>query len=293
LTSTQPAITQESIRALQELVNKTGDLPPLPRTTMAALHLMDRPGVSAKELQSVIGQDQALAARILKIVNSAMYCFEKEVSTLSHAIAILGMTTVRSILVAASVEQVFPAGTAGRDLTTKLFWDHSWGAALAGKSIAVRVKYPVPEEAFTAGLVHDLGKMVLLTNHGSRYREILNDVYRRTATFCEAEFDAFGFTHAQIGAVLAQKWHFPNQLIEAILHHHTSQVSPTHGELAAIVALADRMMAMLEIGFCKDKSLKLEEEASARQLKLAAPVLKQTTADVQGMILTMSGQPRM
>jgi putative nucleotidyltransferase with HDIG domain len=260
---------------------------------MAALQLMDRPGVSARELQNVIGQDQALTARILKIVNSAMYSFAKEVSTLSHGIAILGMNTIRSILVAASVEQVFPSASGGKDLTTKLFWDHSWGAAVAARSIAVRIRYPVPEEAFTGGLIHDIGKMVLLTNRGPRYRDILNDVYRGAATFCEAEFDAFGFSHAQVGAVLAQKWHFPDQLIEAILYHHNCLAAPRHAQLAAIVALADRMMALLEIGFCKDGKLKLEEEPSAGFLKLSASLLTQATADVKAMILSMSGAARL
>ena len=123
---------------LQTVANIAGDLPALPGSAMAAMKLADNPKVNARELQAVIARDQALTARILKICNSAMFCFEREVATLSHAIAILGLDKVRSIIVAATVQQMFQAdATSGKDLTTRLFWEHSWGAAVAARALAV------------------------------------------------------------------------------------------------------------------------------------------------------------
>ena len=276
---------------LDEVARNAGELPALPGIATTALNLIDDPRASARDIQFVIAKDQALTARILKIVNSVMYCFQREVSTLSHAIAILGTETVRSVIVAACMQQALQAGPAGsgQDLTTQLFWKHSWGAAVAAKAIAISTQYPVSEEAFTCGLLHDMGKMVMLKNRRDLYSEILNDAYRGETDFYQAELRVFGFTHVYIGALLVSKWRFPTQLIEGILYHHDFAASPNHRRLAAIAALADRMMALLEVGFIKDASLKLEEESSAEFLKLSEPVLRSMTADIRTMILTLPG----
>jgi HD-like signal output (HDOD) protein len=275
---------------MQSVVNIAGDLPALPGSAMAAMKMADDPKVNARELQAVIARDQALTARILKICNSAMFCFEREVATLTHAIAILGLDKVRSIIVAATVQQMFHSdATSGKDLTTRLFWEHSWGAALAARALAVATKFPVPEEAFTCGLIHDIGKLVLLKNRSDLYREILNDVYRGKTSFYQSEMDAFGFSHAHLGALLASKWHFPSQLVEGILCHHDVAAAPKYRHLTAITALADRMMILLEVGFQKDKSLKLEEEISAQYLKLSAQALQKLLAGAQAMIATLPG----
>jgi HD-like signal output (HDOD) protein len=283
-------VTDSPALDLQEIARNAGDLPALPETVVIAMRLINDPNVTANRLQLIIAKDQALTARILKIVNSAMFCFDREISTLSHAITILGLETVRSVIVAASVQQLAQAtATSAKDLTTQLFWEHSWGAAVGAKAIAVFTRYPMSEEAFTCGLLHDMGKMVLLRNRGEQYREILNEVYRGTTTFCEAELRTFGFTHAHVGALLALKWHFPPQLVEGILYHHDFASAPNHPRLTAIATLADRMMASLGVGFCKDKSLKLEEEASTEHLRITLPILEKIVADVQVKIPTMPG----
>src|SRR5512136_2082132 len=129
--------TNSIVPDLQAIANRAGDLPAFPATAMAAMQLTEDQDVSTRELQAVIAKDQALTARILKIVNSAMYCFDREVATLSHAISILGLDTVRSIIVAAAVQQVFQKGAVpAADLTGRLFWEHSFGAAVAAKAIA-------------------------------------------------------------------------------------------------------------------------------------------------------------
>ncbi len=278
---------------LQAIANRAGDLPAFPATALTAMQMTDDPNFRIRELQAVIAKDQALTARILKIVNSAMYCFAREVSTVSHAIAILGLDTVRSIIVAAALQQTFQMGSIPTtDLTGKLFWEHSFGAAIAAKAIAGRINYPNPEEAFSSGLLHDLGKMVMLRNQPQLYHEILNEVYCGTATFCDAELTTLGYTHAQLGSLLAAKWFFPAQLVESILYHHDFAAAPIYRRLAAITSLADSMMVALEVGFRKDKSLQLEEELSAKYLNLTAPMLQKTAAELRAMIPTLSGNAR-
>ncbi len=264
----------------EEIASRAGDLPPFPMIAMKALRLSENPDASARDLQAVIAQDQALTARILKIVNSAMFSFQREVSTLTHAVSILGLQTLRSILIAASVEQLHQGnGARQAGLASQLFWQHAWGTAVLARAVARCVHYHNPEEAFTAGLLHDIGKVVFLKNHEPRYLEILNLVHRGEKTFRQAESERFGFTHADVGALVASRWRFPNHLAEAIRHHHDHGAAGKYCKLAAVVELANLAMIFLEIGFEKDPALKLEQQPAARFLQLADPLLSAMVRD--------------
>jgi putative nucleotidyltransferase with HDIG domain len=243
------------------------------------------PNTSARELQQVIIQDQALTARVLRIVNSALYCLSREVSTISHAVALLGMETIRSIILAATVQNVLRSGFArSRDLGSKLLTEHSWGAALAARTLAQRTRYGNVEEAFLAGLMHDLGKPVLMTNIPDRYNPILNDVYRGTVSFHQAEMQAFGFSHQHVGAILAEKWKFPPQLAEAIGYHHNPMSAPNHTTLACIVGIANLLMVVLEIGFEKNRELEVETHPAAVYLDLNKSALDAIAEDVRSTL---------
>lgn len=262
----------------------------MPTTAIAALQLIGDERSSVRELQYVIAKDQALTARILRIVNSAMYCLRREVATLSHAIAILGLETLRSIIIAASMKQAFHTGGGrGNDLTSQLLWEHSWGAAGAAKALAIATGYQNPEEAFTSGLLHDIGKLVLLKNRPERYNTIISEVYAGNTTFHEAERQTFGYSHVQVGALLAEKWHFPPQLVEVILHHHDASPPPEVTQLTALVTLANLMMILLEVGFEKDNTLKLEEKWPAQRLGLSVERLQKMTSEIQTMISVFTG----
>jgi putative nucleotidyltransferase with HDIG domain len=270
------------VLSLKAIAARTGDLPTMPITSVKALRMTNDPNTSAGELQRVIIQDQALTARVLRIVNSALYCLSREVSTISHAVALLGMETIRSIILAATVQNVLRSGFAhSRDLGSKLLTEHSWGAALAARILAQKTRYGNAEEAFLAGLMHDLGKPVLMTNIPDRYNPILNDVYRGTATFHQAEMQAFGFSHQHVGAILAEKWKFPPQLAEAIGYHHTPMSAPDHTKLACIVGIANLLMVALEIGFEKDKELEVEAHPAAAYLELTRADLDAIAEEVR------------
>jgi putative nucleotidyltransferase with HDIG domain len=270
---------------LQFIAAKTGDLPPIPATALKALQMMGNPDVSVRDLQQVISEDQALAAKILRIVNSAMYCLSRDVSTVSHAIALLGLETVRSIVMAASVQHLLQSGRIPtKDLGTKLTWDHSWGAALCARFLARRTRYASPEEAFLSGLMHDIGKPVLLGNLQNRYTSIIADVYGGQLTFHEAEMQALGFSHAQVGALLAEKWNFPRQLSEAIGYHHNPLAAPAFKHLACITDFANLVMIRLEIGFERNKDLNLAEQPSAGLLKLSPESIEDLVVEVRSAL---------
>lgn len=274
--------TEDSLVNLNLITSRTGDLPPLPATAVRAMQMTRDPNTTVHDLQAVISQDQALSARILRIVNSAAYCFRREVSTVSHAVALLGMETVRSIIMAASLQLFSETGMRRvGDLGTKLMADHSWGAAIAARIIAQRVQYGNREEAFICGLMHDIGKAVLLQRIPVEYLPIINDAYRGETTFHESEMVTLGFTHAHVGAHLAIKWNFPSQLSEAIGYHHDPLSAPNFPQLACIISLSNKMMVFLGIGFERNKALQLETLPETASLKLDRSGLDAIVMDVQ------------
>lgn len=284
----QTATSEQSLLNLKAVSARTGDLPPMPAIALQALQLTKNPNASARQLESIIARDQALSARILRIVNSAMYGLSREVSTISHAVAILGMETLRSILMAAAVQQLFQgAGGRGQDLTSKLLSDHSWGAAIAARIIARRTRYEGHEEAFLCGLMHDIGKLVLKKNFADQYLNIISETYRGDTNFHDAEMALFGFSHAHVGALVSEKWNFPPQLSVAIGYHHNPAAAPRHTKLANIVSLADAVMIFLEVGIQKNKNLDLEKERATEFLRLDQAVLSGMLDEIRASLTRM------
>ncbi len=284
------AETNQQALDLKALSERTGDLPPMPAVAIEALQLTKDVNTSARQLQAVIARDQALSARILRIVNSAMFGLSREVSTVSHAVAVLGMESLRSILMAAAVQQVFQNGVArSQDLSAKLLADHSWGAALAARIISRRTGYENHEEAFLCGLMHDIGKPVLQKNFANPYMGIISEAYEGSTNFHEREMQLFGFSHAHVGALLSEKWNFPPQLSIGIGHHHDPISTPEHTKLACIVSLADAMMIRLEVGICKNRNLELEKQAASEFLKLNRDALEGLLVEIRASLTKMPG----
>jgi putative nucleotidyltransferase with HDIG domain len=263
---------------INELIAKVRDLPPLPGIVIRAMEMALDPDVSVRDLQLLIAKDQALSAKVLRIVNSAMYSLRREVSTVSHAVSVLGIQTVSSVIMAASAERVF---SQAKDLGTKLMSEHSWGTALAARAIAKRVRYENPEEAMVCGLMHDIGKPVMVMNLQPIYNEIISEVYNGNSNFHQMELLAFGFSHAHVGALLARKWNFPPQLAEAVGYHHNPLSSPSYRQLACIVNLGNLFMISMGIGFEKNKEVDLEKQPSAENLGITGPAISALTTDIQ------------
>jgi putative nucleotidyltransferase with HDIG domain len=282
IVSESTGVIEDSALRLKQLAAKTKDLPPIPAMALKALQMLRNPKVSVGDLQAVIGRDQALVAKILRIVNSAMYGLRCEVSTVSHAITLLGMETLRSVIMAASVQHVFQSGTVRvQDLSSKLLAEHSWGTALCARKLAQYTKCADAEESFLCGLMHDIGKPVLMKNFPDRYGSIVSSVYQGEMRFHEAEMGMFGFSHAHLGAVLAEQWNFPPQLSEGIGYHHNPLSAPDFMQLACITNLSNLAMLVLEIGFEKNKDIDLAAQPSAKALGLTGNVIEDLLRDVR------------
>ncbi|SMC16448.1 HDIG domain-containing protein [Desulfacinum hydrothermale DSM 13146] len=251
---------------LDKLVQMTGDLPAMPHVASLVIKKISDPDADANDIQKLIAQDPSLAARVLKLANSSFYARSRSIATLRDAVVIIGMKTVRSLVIASVTRDLFdPFG-----LTEKLLWEHSVGCALAARTIAVRLRYSRVDESFLSGLLHDVGKMILFTRFPDQMRLIIQEVYSDPSlSFAKLEREVFGFDHAQVGRLLARKWQFPEEIDEAIGCHHNPARAKILPALAVIVHLANAFCHKLELGPTKRPELEMAGVASARALKLS------------------------
>jgi putative nucleotidyltransferase with HDIG domain len=232
----------------RRIISVTGNLPPVPHVAARTMELVRKEDTSVAELQKVISADQALTARILKMANSVFYSFDQKISTLSHAIVVLGFRAVQSMAIAASSRSLFVKKGVQFGLKEKLLWEHSIGAAMGCRQVARMVGFDKEEEAFIAGLLHDIGKAVLNQAIPRKYGKIVEQVYNEGRTFADVETEILAFDHSQIGALIAQKWNFSWDMVETIAFHHSVEAQSTGGSLSAILAVSNELCKRLGIG---------------------------------------------
>jgi len=224
---------------LEQIIMAAGDLPTIPIVATKVMQLMEDENATADDLARVVASDPAVAARVLKISNSSFYGCQRQIQTLPHAIMMLGFVTLKSVVVAASVKQVYhPFG-----LTEKLLWEHSFGAGLAARIIASETRVVNAEEAFLGGLFHDLGKIIMNFLDKEKFQEVMQRSYNDGIDFEQAERTLFPYTHEEVGALVIKKWNFPDHLMKAVMAHHSLALAededPYLVRLTCVVSLAN------------------------------------------------------
>jgi len=256
-------------KELESMIMGASDLPTIPVVATKVMQLIEDENVSAEELAKVVASDPAVAARVLKISNSSFYGCQRQIQTLSHAIVVLGFGTLKSLVVAASVKQVYqPYG-----LTEKMLWEHSFGAGLAARMIAKETRRVSSEEAFLGGLFHDIGKIILNTMDSQRFQGVMQICYNDGVSFEEAERVAYPYTHAEVGGLVIKKWNFPDLLMNAVLQHHLFDFEEDEDlyqvNLSCVVGLADLFCHKIGIGVREpDDELDLSHTVPAQKLDL-------------------------
>jgi len=212
---------------LQTIIMSTRDLPAMPQVASKVLELSSDPNTSASQLQQVISDDQAMTARILKIANSAMYSCSRKIKTLTEAIVMLGFNSIRSLVVTSAARNLYNTRKSRSGLKERLLWEHSIGAGFACRLMAQKHAPALTEEAFLAGLMHDIGKLVLNIRIPEKFDEIVQVVYNENRSFHSTEQENFGFTHAEVGSLLVNKWKLSPVLEDVIKNHHNPEsISP-------------------------------------------------------------------
>ncbi len=258
---------------LKRLVGRVEDLPTLPRTVLRITELINDPRASAKDLSRIITDDQVLTARLLKLVNSSFYGFSQKVSTVTGAVLLLGFDAIRSLLLTTSVFDLFPSRSTRSRREQELLWDHSLGCAVGAKVIGGVLRHEKLEELFVAGLLHDIGKIVVMTRLPAEFDRIAAAVNARGCPATEAEADLLGCTHADIGRQLAERWNLPAKLAGVIAWHHAPLEAGAGTLDAAVVHLADILARALRLGSGPDDPVPLLDRAAWELLGLRTDAL--------------------
>lgn len=210
-------------------------LPSLPAVAMEVLALASKPNINLEEIARVVQHDQALSARILKTVNSSFYGLPTPCPTITRAISLLGLSTVKSLVLGFSLVDSSRASDDGFDLIE--YWRRNLHSAAATRCIVKRSGTCDPEEAFIAALMQDIGMPAIYHAIGHEYQAITVKTEGDHNRLLMAEVDALGFNHAEVGSRMAQRWHLPGEIVEAIRRHHSPDSATAHQTLVRAVAL--------------------------------------------------------
>lgn len=229
-----------SSQAASTLIARLKSIPTLPAVALRVLEITANTKSSANDLMEIISPDVSLTAKILKIANSPFYGLTREVSSLQHAVTILGFKEIRNLVISTVAFDSFKNLEQDGKFDINKFWKHSFYCALAAKAIAVDLEIE-SNELFVAGLVHDIGKLAMYVTFPSEFMmqlEIMNPLKIKYTSF-ETEKDVFGMTHDEVGMKLLKKWMFPESLLTAVGYHHRPQDADKQSLFPIIVHIAD------------------------------------------------------
>lgn len=194
-------------------------LPTIPYVISQVLGAVDNENLSASSLASLIEKDQSLTIKVLAVANSPFYGFSRRISTIDLAIVILGLNTIKEIVLSLAIQKFFT--NVRKDIfDVKAFWQYSVFCGAAGRVLARKLNYRLVGEAFVAGLMHDIGILILVQYFSGNFNEIRSNQFNKAMTFVEAEKSVLKCTHSDIGAWLANKWNLPENISKAIQYHH-------------------------------------------------------------------------
>ena len=234
----------------QSILSAVGarSIPPMASAAQKAFQLATDPKADARDFVEVIGSDEGLSARVIKIANSVYFDRGKKSSTIEESVVVIGINELRSLLNATTLSEIFPSRHAARPQ----LWSNDLGTAIISKTLARRLLPAKAELAFLGGLMHDIGKLLLIQKAGDDYNKIIKKVETEGVDFCTAEEEIFPFNHTQVGQLIGQRWNFSSELLAIIGGHHRSWTAITQGgsspSLVGIIKAADTVCHALGIG---------------------------------------------
>lgn len=242
-------------KSLQDVLNGEVELPTLPDVIIRLLSAVDNPESTASDVARIISSDPAMMVKILKLVNSPFYGMPRQIATLTQATVVMGFAAIRNVALTIAVFDEFgrsDGNPSQLEFTREKFWEHSIATAMMANMVATQAGYGKNEDAFIAGLLHDIGKIVF-----DRY---LHDDFIAALTLADAggmsifdaEMNVMGESHAFVGSWLADRWHLPPHLVDAMRHHHAPQESQMDWQLVAVVNIADKLVRQHGYGHAGD-----------------------------------------
>ncbi len=211
----------DSAPPLDRVVARIEEISTLPHIALRVMEVANDPDSSAADLKEVMESDAALSARVLRCVNSSAYGLRERITNLQQAIAYLGLKQIRNLAVTASVSELFRSGDTIGSYSRSGLWRHLVSVGVGARLIALRRKLSGFEDAFLAGLLHDIG-IILADQHLHRHFRRVIESLDGTCTLAEAEREILGYDHCVLGGRVAEQWKFPDLILDAVRYHHNS-----------------------------------------------------------------------
>jgi len=255
------------LKTIRYKVENTDTLPTIPTSLKKTLRLVEDLKVSLNDIANYISKDPVLTTKVLKMVNSPIYGFPGRISSVSQAVILLGLNVVKGLLLGISVFEVMQKAMIG-------LWEHSLGCAILSKTIAKRKGHKEPEEVSIAGLLHDIGKVILIIHFQLFYKEAIKKAEAMKAPILEGEKEIFTTTHASAGSWVLKKWRFPVSLVDVVEYHHRPQLAKYAPLETAMVHISDILIRARGFGYAGDNLIYAVNEKAWEMLNLSDIDLK-------------------
>jgi len=265
-------------KTLREIKN----LPTLPGIVTKLTKMAEDPDTTTEQMGKVISKDHILAAKLLRLVNSAFYGFPQRISSLNSAIILLGFNVIKSLIISASIFEIM------EDQDVEL-WEHSLGCAVVCSVVAKRLGLSDPEEISTAGLIHDIGKVAIKMELPQEYEEINRMVQEEHVSRFTAERKILGLDHAEVGGWLAKRWNLPNKLIEPISCHHDPRLAKNEQLSSAVVHFGN--IVIRGMGYCHGDDIWVPpmSQRAYRLLDLSAVDIDEILDEIEDKLWDVKG----
>ena len=242
-------------RHLKKIQATIARMPSLSTTVVKVLETCNESQASANDLKRVISLDPVLTGRVLKLINSAYFALGKPITSLTRAIIMLGVNTVKNLALSFAIMKNMKGSGSFHAFTTNEFWMHCLGVGVVAKSLAAaKGLFPTEqEEYFVAGLLHDLGKLPLNKQFSEEYFQVCQSASKQYEPFYLREDQLLGIDHCKVGAMIAKKWRLGESLVETLSnHHHPDDCTENSQELVSTISLANQIAIELKIGSAGD-----------------------------------------
>ncbi len=236
---------------IEERLGTIENLPTLPMVLRQVQKLMNNPNSNLSQIASVLAKDQALAFQAIRLANSAFYGLRSRITSVTQAVVVLGLDTLNGIMIGITVIKMFK-NSKNIQFNQTEFWKHCLATALLSRELGIKLDYPDPEECFAAGLLHDMGRLIIEQYLNTLFVTALNDSIIKKIPLYETEKDIIGFTHSEAGTWLAIKWGIPEILTLPMLYHHCTHLLSDKYEkyrlLVNIISYSNELCGAKKIG---------------------------------------------
>ncbi|HUB24828.1 MAG TPA: HDOD domain-containing protein [Tepidisphaeraceae bacterium] len=268
-----------------DAVSRLTTIGTLPEVTVKIIQTVENPKSSAGQLNKIVSNDPALVTRILKVVNSSFYGLPGQIASIERAIVLLGLNGVKNLAVAASLGQLFRGVKLCEPFTARDLWTHCLAVAVGSRELAKHLSLPIADEAFLAGMIHDIGLLAQIQLWPEKLREVCQQMSQRDInvpgeSFCDCEHRLIGCDHQQLGRALAARWRFPLGCQHAAGSHHHPTERDEQGVLVGLVYVADTICCDIGQGFNLTGRGQKIDDTELEWLHLSRSVLERVTKEL-------------